>query len=144
VPTTRVASSLALAGAALIVAGTFLPVNGGGEFGYRYAIFDRSLGQPTLVLVAIEPLAVAAAVAVAAVALVRRTPVLTGGLLIAFGVQTLAFFLAYVGAAIFGDPAYDSFEPGGVVGAAGASLVLAAGVTLHGRMRRTSPDTNPV
>jgi hypothetical protein len=137
----RSPSVLALGGAALIVAGTFLPVNGGGDFGYRYAIFDRSLEQPSLLLVAVEPLAVAACVAGCALLLWGRASILVAGLLIAFGVQTLAFFVAYVSAALFGDPNYDSFEPGGVVGAIGAALVLAAGVVV-GTMRRTSPDVN--
>ena len=52
--TRRLPPVLLLAGAALVVAGTFIPVNGGGHFGYRYAIFDRSLEQPTLLLVAAE------------------------------------------------------------------------------------------
>jgi hypothetical protein len=122
--------SMVLAGAGLIIAGTFVPVNGGGDFGYRYAIFDRSLNQPTLLLVAVEPLAVAGAASLAAVAIARRAPALAAGLMIALGFQTLVFFLAYVGGAAFGDPAYDSFEPGGVLGALGAALVLTAGVSV--------------
>jgi len=141
----RPAAVLALVGAGLVVAGTFLPVNGGGDFGYRYAVFDRSLEQPTLLLVAVEPLAVAACAAGCGLVLGRRAPILAAGLLIAFGFQTLLFFLAYVGATIFGDPNYDSFEPGGVVGALGGALVLAAGVVvLLGTMRRTSPEMNAV
>jgi hypothetical protein len=123
-------SSMVLAGAGLIIAGTFVPVNGGGDFGYRYAIFDRSLNQPTLLLVAVEPLAVAWAASLAAVVIARRAPALAAGLMIALGFQTLVFFLAYVGGAAFGDPAYDSFEPGGVLGALGAALVLTAGVSV--------------
>jgi hypothetical protein len=122
--------SMVLAGAGLIIAGTFVPVNGGGDFGYRYAIFDRSLNQPTLLLVAVEPLAVAWAASLAAVVIARRAPALAAGLMIALGFQTLVFFLAYVGGAAFGDPAYDSFEPGGVLGALGAALVLTAGVSV--------------
>ena len=131
--------SMVLAGAGLIVAGTFVPVNGGGDFGYRYAIFDRSLDQPTLLLVAIEPLTVAVAATLAGVVIAPRAPALAAGLMIALGLQTLVFFLAYVGGATFGNPAYDSFQPGGVLGALGAALVLTAGVAVAVR-RRSSSD----
>jgi hypothetical protein len=141
-------------GAGLIIAGTFVPVNGGGDFGYRYTIFDRSLGQPMLLLVAIEPLAAAVASSLAALLLGRRAPVLTAGFIIAVGFQTFLFFLAYAAAAVFGDPAYDSFEPGGVLGALGAALVLAGGIFLVPRRRsvyrslkrtrRSSPQRNAV
>jgi hypothetical protein len=152
-PRLLLVSVLVLAGAGLIIAGTFVPVNGGGDFGYRYAIFDRSLGRPTLLLVAVEPLAVAVAASLA-VLLTRRAPALAAGLLIAFGFQTLVFFLVYVAGAAFGDANYDSFKPGGVLGALGAALVLSGGISLvirrrsvqraAKRTRRSSPETNAV
>ena len=126
----RLASAIAFPGAALIVVGTFVPVNGGGDFGYRYAIFDRSLGQPTLLLVALQPLAVALSATLVMILLARRAPTLSAGLMIALGFQTLVFFAAYVFGAVFGSATYDSFAPGGVLGAVGAGFLLLAGLVL--------------
>lgn len=139
----------ALLGATLIVVGAFVPVNGGGEFGYSYAIFDREV-QRELLLFAAEPLAVAAVSALAALFLVGRAPLLTSGLFLAFGLQTLVLFLAHLVGAAFGNPAFNSFRPGGLVGAVGALLLLAAGVMAlaplrvdgRKRTRGTSPGRN--
>jgi hypothetical protein len=124
-----------LLGAVLVALGTFIPVNGGGEFGYSYAIFDHEI-QRELLLFAAEPLAVAAVSALAALSPVRRAPLLTSGLFLAFGLQTLIFFLAHLVGAAFGNPAFNSFRPGGLVGSFGAIALLAAGVLafLHTRV----------
>jgi len=118
----RVATSLG----ALLLAATFMPVNGGGAAGYPYAILDTSI-QRELLLFAAEPLAVAVCAVLAAVFLLGRHPRITAGMLLAFGLQTGLLFLAHLGAAAFGNPAYNSFRPAGLVGLAGAAALLAAG-----------------
>ena len=134
----RTAQLSAIAGAVLLVAATFVPVNGGGEAGYPYALFDRSV-QRELLLFAAEPLIVAVAATAVALVLVGRARALAAGLLIAFGVQTLILFLAYLGGAAFGNPLYNSFEPGSVLGVAGALLVLAAGAGIAVTATRQRP-----
>jgi len=115
-----------LAGSALLVAATFVPVNGGGTSGYRYAIFDRSV-QHELMLFALEPLGVAVLATLTAVFLVTRAPRLAAGVLLAFGVQSMLLFLGYFGMAAFGNPDYNSLRLGALVGLAGAAALLAAG-----------------
>jgi hypothetical protein len=121
-----VVAALTLAGAALLVAGTLVPVNGGGRAGYPYAIFDTSV-QRELQLFAAEPLCAAVLSAVAAVLLFRRWPAFASGALVAFGIQTGVLFLAYFGGAVYGNPLYNSFRAGSVIGLAGAALIVAAG-----------------
>lgn len=117
---------LALAGAGLLVVATFVPTNGGGRGGYPYAIFDTSV-QREFLLFAVEPIGVAFLAAGAALVLLGRTPSFTAGMLFAFGMQTFALFLAHVGVAAFGNPQYNSFRPGGLLGVVGATLLVAAG-----------------
>lgn len=128
--------AVVLVAAVLIVAGTVVPVNGGGNYGYQYAIFNRRF-QRDLWLFAAEPLAVAGAALLAALLLARRAPMLTAGILAAFGFQSLALFLAYLVDAAFGPPNYNSFRPGGLLGALGAALLL-VGSMLAFRLRRPS------
>jgi hypothetical protein len=123
-----------LAGSALLVAATFVPVNGGGTSGYRYAIFDRSI-QRELILFALEPLGVAVLATLTAVFLVTRAPRLAAGVLLAFGLQSMLLFLAYFGMAAFGNPDYNSLRPGAVVGLAGAAALLAGGSLVVSRDR---------
>ena len=118
--------ALILGGSALIVAATFVPTNGGGRAGYPYAIFDTSV-QREFELFAAEPVAVAVLATAGGLFLLRRMPVLTAGLLLAFGAQTSILFLAYVGIAAFGNPNYNSFRSGGLLGIIGALLLGAAG-----------------
>jgi hypothetical protein len=133
----RAVRLVALAGAAFLVAGTFLPANGGGRAGWPYAVFDRSV-QRELELFAGEPLAAAALAAAAALFLLDRRPWFTSGALVAFGVQTLVFFAAHVSAATFGNPLYNSFGVGGVLGLAGALLLLVAGALAYAHARRAA------
>jgi hypothetical protein len=118
---------LVLAGSGLLITATFVPSNGGGRAGYPYAIYDRSV-QRELELFAAEPLAVAVLAVLAALLLLRRARVLTAGLLLAFGAQTFLLFLAHVGIAAFGNPHYNSFRPGGLLGVVGALLLVGGGV----------------
>ncbi len=113
-------------GAALLVAATFLPVNGGGRAGYPYAIYDKSV-QKELLLFSLEPLGVAVATMLAVAFLLRRYGKVTGGILLGFGFQTAFLFLAHFGIATFGNPEYNSFRPGSLVGGAGAAFLLLAG-----------------
>jgi hypothetical protein len=115
-----------LAASTLILAGTFVPTNGGGRAGYPYAIFDTSV-QREFQLFAAEPVAVALLATISALVLLRRLPSLTAGLLLAFGAQSFLLFLAHVGIAAFGNPQYNSFRPGGLLGVLGAMLLLVAG-----------------
>jgi hypothetical protein len=117
---------LALAAAALILAATFVPTNGGGHGGYPYAIFDTSV-QREYQLFAAEPVAVAFLAAATALLLLGRMASFAAGVLLAFGAQSFVLFLAHVGAATFGNPQYNSFRPGGLLGAVGALLLLVAG-----------------
>jgi hypothetical protein len=121
----RLIRIVAVAGGALLVAATFVPVNGGGRAGYPYAVYDTSV-QRELQLFAAEPIAAAVLSVAAALFLLRRWLALTSGLLAAFGVQAGIFFLAHLGAATFGNPLYNSFRPGSLVGLAGAVMLVAA------------------
>ncbi len=119
----------AIAGAALIVVGTLVPVNGGGRAGYPYAILDLSI-QRELLLFAAEPIGVAGVAALMTVVVVPRAPRFSAGVMMTFGFQTGALFLAYLVGAAFGNPQYNSFEPGGLIGASGAGLLFIAGALL--------------
>lgn len=131
----RLVRAFAFVGAGLLVVATFVPINGGGDAGFPAAIFDRSV-QRELQLFAAEPLMVAVlAILIAAVGVGRR-PHVSGGMLLGFGVQTAVLFLVYTVIAIFGNPAYNSFEPGGPLGTIGAVLLALAGAAAVGRGRR--------
>jgi len=126
---------LALGGAALVIAATFVPVNGGGAGGYSYAIYDTSI-QREFELFAAEPIVAAVLAALTALLLAHRAPSFAAGVLLAFGVQTFLLFLAHFGAATFGNPQYNSYRPGGLIGAVGALLLMAAGLSLLAHARR--------
>jgi hypothetical protein len=119
--------ALAVAGAVIVVAATFVPINGGGDAGYATAIFDRSV-QREVQLFALEPLAVAFLVVLVVLLLLRRRPEASAGVLLGVGLQTAVLFLAYTAIALFGNPAYNSFEPAGPMGVIGAVLIGLAGV----------------
>lgn len=130
-PTRRTADALVVrllvfAAAGLLVAATFIPTNGGGRAGYPYAIFDTSI-QREFQLFAVEPVVVAILAVGTAVFLLGRMPGFTAGVLLAFGVQSFLLFLAYLGVATFGNPQYNSFRPGGLLGVVGAALLVAGG-----------------
>jgi hypothetical protein len=137
--------SLVLAGSGLIVAATFVPVNGGGTSGYPYSIYDQSV-QRELVLFVMEPLGVAIVASATALLLAGRLPLLGAGLLLAFGVESFLLFLAYLGIAAFGNPNFNSFQPGGLLGVIGALLLLLSGALAAApylpvyRIRRSSPS----
>ena len=132
----RAVRLVALTGAALLVAGTFVPANGGGRAGWPYAVFDGSV-QRELELFAGEPLAAAALGAASALFLLDRRPWFTSGVLVALGAQTLVFFAAHVTAATFGNPLYNSFRVGGILGLTGAVLLLVAGALTYRLARGT-------
>lgn len=117
----------ALAGCGLVIAATFVPTNGGGRAGYPYAIFDASI-QREFQLYAAEPVAAAVLAVGAAFVLLRRSPSFAAGVLLALGVQSLLLFSAHVGVATFGNPQYNSFRPGGLLGMAGALVFITAGL----------------
>ncbi len=123
----RIVRALAIAGALIVVAATFIPINGGGDAGYPTAIFDRSV-QRELQLFALEPLAVALLTVLLVLVLLRRRPEASAGMLLAFGIQTAVLFVAYTAIALFGNPAYNSFEPAGPLGLLGAALIGLSGV----------------
>ena len=126
------------AAAGLLVAATFVPTNGGGRAGYPYAIFDTSV-QREFQLFAAEPVVVAILAVGAVLLLLGRMPGLMAGVLIAFGVQSFLLFLAYFGVAAFGNPQYNSFRPGGLLGIVGAVLLVAAGLLAVRTAMRFSP-----
>jgi hypothetical protein len=117
---------LALVGSGLVVAATFVPSNGGGRAGYPYAIFDTSI-QREFQLFAAEPIGAALFALGAAFLFLRRTPLLAAGLLLALGAQSFLLFSAHLGVAAFGNPQYNSFRPGGLLGMVGALSFIAAG-----------------
>jgi hypothetical protein len=128
------AYALAVAGAGLLVAATFVPVNGGGRAGYSEAIYDTSSLQ--LRLFAIEPLGVAAlaVLAVLAALVSRAARRWAAGMLLAFGLQSGLLFAAYFGGAAFGNPEFNSLRAGSALGLIGAVLlVLSGAVTLATR-----------
>jgi hypothetical protein len=118
---------LVLVGSGLVLAATFVPTNGGGIAGYPYSIYDPAV-QREFELFAAEPVAVALLAVAAALLLLGSAPALTAGLLLAFGAQTFILFMAYVVIATFGNPNYNSFRPGGLLGLLGALLLITAGV----------------
>lgn len=122
------ARALALVGAALLVAGVFVPINGGGAAGYRYALYDNAVDLD-LRWFALEPLAVAAgAVFIVGLSIVWRERALFA-LLAAAGAQTTLLFAGYVGNSIFGPDSYNSFGAGSALGIAGGLAVLGAGIS---------------
>lgn len=106
-----------------------------------YASFSDTNGGPSSVSVfnagfsggfwyAVEPIAVmflAVGAAVAAMAWSNRiVRAVLGGSLVAFGIQTLALFAGYTGAA----PALGHLEPGGPIGLAGGLVLFAGGLAI--------------
>jgi hypothetical protein len=120
------ATASALAGCALLVAATVVPINGGGTSGYPYALIDRSV-QRELVLFAAQPLATVVGVVVALAVLGRWRRVAAGALL-AFGLEMCVLFAAHLGAAAFGNPLYNSFRAGSLLGVMGGLLVIVSGI----------------
>jgi len=121
------AYALAVAGAGLLVAATFVPVNGGGRAGYPETIYDASSQE--LRLFAIEPIGVAALAVLAVLAALvshaaRRW---VAGMLLAFGLQSGLLFAAYFGDAAFGNSEFNSFRAGSALGLIGAVLLVLSG-----------------
>jgi hypothetical protein len=119
--------ALAIAGAGLLVAATFVPVNGGGRAGYPATIYDASSSE--LRLFAIEPIGVGAlsVLAVLAALVSRAARRWAGGMLLAFGLQSGLLFAAYFGGAAFGNPEFNSFRSGSALGLIGAALLVLSG-----------------
>lgn len=115
--------ALAWLGAALLAIAVFLPYASDGT--ETMSILDTS--DWNSIWFALEPLLVAVAIGFVATKLLGRRTGLAPGLLLAFGVQSLLLFGAYVGLAISGD--YISPALGGWVGIAGAGLLVIAGLT---------------
>jgi hypothetical protein len=130
------AVALAGIGAGLVIAATFVPVNGGGRGGYAVSIYDSSAPKQ-LQLFALEPLGVGVIVlALVVTALVHgETWCWLGGMLLAFGLQSALLFIAYFGGAAFGNAEYNSFRIGSLLGLAGAALLALGGVVLIWRRR---------
>jgi predicted membrane channel-forming protein YqfA (hemolysin III family) len=101
-------------------------VNGGGTSGYPYALVDRSV-QRELLLFAAQPLAAVVAI-VFALAFLGRWRSLAAGVLLAFGLEMCVLFAAHFGAAAFGNPLYNSFRAGSLLGVTGGLLVIVSGV----------------
>jgi hypothetical protein len=120
------AFALAVAGAGLLVAATFVPVSGGGRAGYSETIYASS---QELRLFAIEPIGVAAlaVLAVLAALISRAARTWAAGMLLAFGFQSGLLFAAYFGRAVFGDPEFNSFRAGSALGLTGAALLVLSG-----------------
>jgi hypothetical protein len=140
---TVLAYTLAGAGAALLVAATFVPVNGGGRAGYPETIYDGSASHE-LQLFAIEPLGVAvlAVLAVLAALAFRAARTWAAGMLFAFGLQSGFLFAAYFGGAAFGNPEFNSFRPGSALGLMGAMLLVLSGVATLVTRDVSGPEQN--
>jgi hypothetical protein len=124
----RVGRLLTLAGAVLLVAGTLTPINGGGDAGYGYALYDNPVDL-NLRWFALEPLGVALGVVLVLVVSLRWRERALYALLVAAGAQTAVFFFGYLGHSMFAPDAYNSPAAGSILGLAGAALVVAGGVT---------------
>jgi hypothetical protein len=115
---------LALAGAALVVAGTFIPyAHVGGYSSYGIVDFDSFRYTWMNLLV---PFAAAIVTALAATLLLHRLPRIAGAVLTVLGGQTFLFFLTYVFYTITTNGS--SFRPGALIGALGGALITAVGV----------------
>jgi hypothetical protein len=126
-------------GAVSLIAAAFVPVNKGGRAGYVTKIYDRSTTKE-LQLFALEPVGVGVLVFVALmfVFVSRGTRSWVVGMLLAFGLQSGLLFLAYFGAAVFGNPEFNSLGAGSILGLAGAALLGLAGGTMLFQKRRAS------
>jgi hypothetical protein len=129
-PTPPAVRLLALVGAALTVAGTLIPFNVVFP-GTARATERVVIGLPPSPWEAVEPLALAgiAIVTVLFASPARRLAV--AGVLAALGALGMLLWLRYVGVPVLQMALADgiaSVRPGGIVGLAGAALVLASGM----------------
>ena len=125
--------ALVFAAAVLIVIGSVIPFNGGGAEGTaRSVVPGQGWG-------ALDPLVVAAAALVTVVLLTSGRRLLAAGLLIAFGLESAALWLRYLGVPLIEYDSVASFGAGGLAGLAGGLLLLTAGVLVWRREDSTSP-----
>jgi hypothetical protein len=121
---TNRASRFVLAGSALLVAGTLVPFNGGGN-GAVEAVLPADGG---LNLIGLVPLGSALAAVVALLAARRGRAELAAGILLGVGSAAGFFFLEAI-YPVFGRGEDVSFAPGAVLGLAGAVLVVVGAVS---------------
>jgi uncharacterized protein DUF2510 len=119
-----VSGVLAIAGAVLIAVGCYVPYAGSGNFKLR--IFDTKSPHEVLFF-AIEPAAVAVAVAVLGILLLVRSPTpITSGVLLGTGVQTTLLFVGLIG--YYAQSEFGAqIKAGGWLGILGGALTAAAG-----------------
>ena len=115
------AAILGIAGAAVMIVATAVPFNGGGSSGDEQAV-TRSFAE------AFDPIVVSLAIAViAALLLGRRRHAELSAALLTLGVLDALLWIRYFGVPLVQDSSFGSFAPGGLVGLAGAALVLLGG-----------------
>lgn len=137
-----VAFAFAAVGAGLLLAATFIPVNGGGREGYSVKIYDSAATTTEVQLFAIEPIGVAVLAFLAVlIALVwSGNRIWVAGMLLAFGLQSGLLFLAYIGSAAFGNPEFNSFAAGSALGLLGAALLTLSGAAILWWLRAARID----
>ncbi|TMG48373.1 MAG: hypothetical protein E6H90_07280 [Chloroflexi bacterium] len=143
----RAGGIAALIGAAGVLVGCALPyatITYGTDDPTHPSVFNSGFGGNTLF--AAEPLAVVMFTFVAAIILLTPTrPILhsvAAGMLIAFGIQTFAFFFGYIGLGTYSDSSNKgSIGIGSVIGMVAGLCVLAGGLIAL-LIRRGSPRKN--
>jgi hypothetical protein len=111
-------------GALLVVGGCVWAYNGGGDGGKSRAIISSEGSQ------AIEPLAVAVALAALVLVLPYLPRALGAGVLIALGVDGVALWIRYAAIPIVEDRTVASPQPGGFLGIAGGLVAFVIGVRM--------------
>ena len=134
------AGILALVGAALVAASSFVPIYSFDDFDFTLVDFDQ---EPRATLFfGLENAFVTVAAGVAGIIVLASRSRAIGGFLAGIGAQTVAVFLSYVGLITLDDDSASSIGGGTGLGVAGGILILAAGIvvwTLPGPVAEPDP-----
>lgn len=115
------AAIVGIAGAFVMIVATAVPFNGGGSSGDEQKV-TRSFGE------AFDPIVMSLAIAVVAALLLGRwRHAELSAALLTLGVLDALLWIRYFGVPLVQDPSFGSFAPGGLLGLAGAALVLLGG-----------------
>ena len=122
------AGILALVGAALVAASSFVPIYEFDDFGFKLVDFDQE--PRSTLFIGLENAFVAVAATVGGVIVLASRSRVIGGFLAGIGAQTTAVYISYLGlVALDGDPA-STIGGGSGLGLGGGMLILAAGIAV--------------
>jgi hypothetical protein len=124
------AAMFGIAGALVMIVATAVPFNGGGSSGDEQKV-TRAFGE------AFDPILTSLAIAViAALLLGRQRHAELSAALLTLGVLDALLWIRYFAVPLLQDSSFGSFAPGGLVGLAGAALVVLGGyLGLRGSMQ---------